>query len=681
MGASRSAVVGLMKLTLDYETYSRCDLTRTGMSKYGRDPSTDMICAASAKQMTTEREAVRQWIAQAEVIHAHNAGFEKIITREVLGVDVPTSKWRDTAARARHANLPGDLDGACRALNIPAELRKDSKAQAEVRKLWSPHPRAGKTKIVQKAAKRLGRPEIRVVIPEHWDRTEYAALYEKLFAYCRQDVIAEKALEQRLPPLPAQEQAYWEMDNAINERGFPVDLEFCRGAAKILTEAFDEVSTSVRRLGTEEDRKFEKDRAAIVVALAEVKDHRIERGTQDQRIKKYVNMRGLNIDNMQADTVNDALELDGLPPDVRYVLQLRQSVSGSAVDKYFAAIDAACEDDRLRDGTIFYGASATGRVTGNGFNPLNMKKKKLDQVMIEAASTGDYGLFSTMYEGYPGDLLGGQIRGIICAPPGRTLVDADSAQIELRIVHWLAGDDVMLDAMRAGFDPYVVGYAKMYGVTPASVTKDQRQQGKILGLGMQYAMGPTRLRAAFAKDKKLISLDEAKKIIYKYRDDNPEVAALWDKLTSAAILAIKRDTAARCGRLVFEMQGDWLTMKLPSGRRLYYYKPSVAQNQYGFPCVMFDSPYKGRRSIGGGHILENAAQAICRDLMYDWMLEMHGLGMWLLFNVYDQCLIECAQDEANDVKGEVERIMSRNPDWSAGLPLGVEAVIKRRFEK
>lgn len=676
-----------MEFTLDYETRSRCPLPRPkdrgpatvldnpikcGAWNYSRDPSTTVLCAAIDDDLLLDVEMIRRRIEAADVITAHNASFEKAVTLHVLGLDVPARKWRCTAARARHANIAGDLDGAGTMLGLGDDERKDADGHKVMLKLSSPNPNVGKKRVTQKALYQritkkylnefpdcgydygervLIRPEVSYIEPEWIDDTD---LFARLHAYCLQDVVAERALGDHLPLLPDKEQRIWEFDRRANERGFPVDLEFCRGATQILAEAFAETQR----------------------AVSELTGGLITKGTQTARIQKFINERGINIGDLQAETVDEVLERPDLPHAVRDILHLRQSVSSAAISKYGCALDMSNEDGRLREGLMYYGASQTGRWTGPGFNPLNMKKGiTLDERMIECAADGDLGMFVALYGEQAIDNLGGMIRGIIAAPPGRTFVDADSSQIELRIVHWLADDHAMLDMIRSGFDPYVAGYAKMYGVSPSSVTKEMRQKGKVLGLGMQYAMGVNRLMANEGWDAA-----KANQTIQTYRNANKEVCAMWDRLTSAAILAIRRGVRVRCGKLVFEVQGDWLTMLLPSGRRLYYYQPRIEENKHGFPCVSFLSR-KGRKQIGGGHLLENAAQAICRDLLCDWMLEMEALNMEVLFNVYDSILVECDRDEASDLKGEVERIMTSAEDCYKGLPLGVGADIKRRFEK
>jgi DNA polymerase len=675
-----------MILHADYETRSRCDLSDRGGYEYASHESTSILSLAFAfddgpVQLWTPPdpppEALLRALRDPEVeFRAHNAGFERLITKFVgpqYGLpEVPPERFRCSAARARHANIPGSLEDAAAFLGT---ARKDKEGHAVMLLLSQPNPIGGKRLKLKKieildllpeADPKLLKAQLEELLDKsgRWPTVpewrEEPELYERMYRYNKQDVVAERDLEKALPPLPEFEQQVWLLDRSANEYGLPIDTDFCRGACRIIEAGYAEAQEKITALTY----------------------GRITKGTQRARIQEFVNELGVNIENTQKDTVEEVLETN-MHKDARTALELLQFVSGAAVGKYRAALKQVSDDGRLREHSIYYGASATGRWTAGGMQPLNMKRGiKLDETLIDVITTGDYGLLRALYQDDPPiGLLGSCVRGIICAPDGKMLVDADSSQIELRIVHWLAGDQSLLNDVRAGFDPYKALYAKNMGVPVMTVTKEQRQQGKIWALGMQYAMGAKALVRAMAKAGKIITIQEAKEIIAKYRKNNPEVAALWDKLTRAAIVAIQRGRPVRCGKLVFEVQGNWLTMKLPSGRRLYYYKPSVAENQYGFPCVMFTSPNKGRISVGGGHFLENAAQAICRDLLCVWMLDLTKRGIQILMNVYDQIVSEVYEDQVQDAIRETEEVMSTAPEWCLDLPLGVGAVAKKRFEK
>lgn len=641
----------MKKLWLDFETRSRVDITREGAYKYANG-GTEMLCAAVAHdgevQIVRNPQRVREIVEHADEIHAHNAAFERLITKFVLGVDVPPEKWRCSAARCRHANIPASLDGACEALDLPEAQRKDKLGSDLIKVLCCPRP---SKQAVNAALKKVPESEYKHCGEEF---VNDEALLGRLYAYCQRDVVAERGVEARLPPLPESEQRLWELDRRMNERGFPIDVEFCKGASEIIEQANEDIRQEAIRIS----------------------GGAITSGKQIQRILRFVNERGVNIGDLQSSTVETLLKQGGLHPDVKAILRLREAAASAAVGKYKSGLEMVCADGRLREGTLYYGASATGRRAAFGFNPLNMKRGvKLDEGFIEAVCLGDLRFIRAMYSGDPLDLLGAHVRGIICAPVGRQFVDADSAQIELRIVHWLAGDMSMMEALRNGFDPYIALYAKTYGVHPSTVTREQRQHAKCLALGMQYAMGYDRAKVVTGLD-----FAGAKALVDAYRAGNPDVAAMWDRLVKAGILAIQKLVPVRCGRLLFNVEGDWLTMRLPSGRKLYYYKPQVGENKHGFPCIIFQSK-KGWREIGGGHILENASQAICRDLLCYWMLQLDADGITCLFDVYDQILTECADDAAEDTRRTVEHTMCQTPEWADGLPVGAEATIKRRFEK
>ena len=442
----------------------------------------------------------------------------------------------------------------------------------------------------------------------------------------------------------------------MNERGIPIDTKYCRGAVKILAEAYRRNQAAL-----EEQTKGE-----------------ITSGGQVQRILKFVNERGVNIDTLDADTVSATLKSSKLNPEVRTVLELRQMAAGAAVKKYRAALDLVSADGRLRESLLFYAAS-TGRWSGRGLQPQNMKRGvKLDPTLVGVITEGDFREFRSMIR-FLGettiDTLGKYVRGIIRAPAGKRLLMSDYSQIEARVAHWLAGDKPMLSRFRRGDDPYIPMASKIFNVAEEKVTKDQRHLGKIAVLGLGYGMGTPR----FAEQAN-VNMTLAGTAVDIYREVNAGICKLWRQLEQGAKRAIQGNMGVTCGRIIFAMEGKWLTMRLPSGRKLYYFNPKVGPGRKSQEAISYRRR-GGRLEIWGGTFLENACQAISRDLLCHAMLRMQEAQLEIIFTVHDEVVLEVDQKTALDDQATVEGIMVSNPHWADQLPLAVESELKERFEK
>lgn len=646
----------MLSVIIDYETSSRAVLKTTpknpsvGAYNYSRDPTTEITCmgykvAGGSKGVWVPGHPLPEDLLEAMergVVYAHNASFERHITNNVgrrYGrYRLPylhASRLRCIAAKARHANLPGKLEDAC---NLLGTRPKDAEGHEVMKSICK----------VKADGSRCRDPE------------KLARVYE----YCLNDIDTEMELASSLPALPDYEQRVWELDRKVNERGVPIDLDMCKGAVRILRDAYSSASQT----------------------LASVTGGVINSGGQIQRMLKYANERGVNIENMQEPTLDKIMEED-IPDDVRQVFELRQLTSSAAVKKYRSALTSICDDGRSRETTIYYGASQSGRWAGTLWQPLNMKKgMKLDDNAIAAISSGSLDLVETMYSGpmtvkgkrvvmSPVKLLGNMVRGLVCAPPGKMLADADSSQIELRLAHWLAGDRKMMEALKGGADPYKVLAAKMLRVPVGSITKDQRDKAKPLALGVQYMQGAKRFSSVSG-----MPLSKSKEMVDRYRADNPEITYYWDQLHRATVSTVRNGGPVQCGRLTFAREGKWMTMRLPSGRKLYYFEPRIVMGKFDKPAVAYRRGHHLEHTHAG-HFLENACQAICRDLLCSWMLELDRQNVKILLNVYDQILSEAACDEAKDVLDLTLHVMRTNPDWCRDLPLDADGSLKKRWEK
>ncbi len=191
---------------------------------------------------------------------------------------------------------------------------------------------------------------------------------QRLYAYCGQDVEVERELYSRLPPLAPTEQALWLLNNTINERGFRVDRAFAESARKIAQAAGPEIDAEVAKLA----------------------DGAVTKIGQIARLLQWLQQQGCAAKKLHRKAIEKLLDAD-LPAAVQRVLELRLGGAQAATKKIDALLARAGDDDRVRGAFRFHGA-ATGRWSGEGFQPQNLKRPAVEDLdaAIAAVSTGDY---------------------------------------------------------------------------------------------------------------------------------------------------------------------------------------------------------------------------------------------------------------------------------------------------
>lgn len=263
-----------------------------------------------------------------------------------------------------------------------------------------------------------------------------------------------------------------------------------------------------------------------------------------------------------------------------------------------------------------------------------------------------------------------QLKKAIVAPPGYMIIDADSAQIEARVLAWLAQQDDVTEAFATGKDVYKKMAAAIYAVKEEDVTKDQRFVGKTTILGAGYGMGAVKFQAQLKTFGVTVDLDEARRIIDIYRRTNNQIALLWRQAQNM-LVNLSRGEASPLGRAgVLEVVPEESAIKLPSGLLMRYDDLKFDQTEKG---VEFHyKTRKGRTRIYGGKVIENVCQAIARCIIAEQMLKI-GKKYKVVLTVHDAiavCVRECDVDEA---QAYVEECMRWVPEWAKGLPVNCES--------
>lgn len=350
--------------TIDFETRSAINLKIVGTWRYSIDPTTEVMCLAfrlphwsagrtglwTPNTCDDDCLALIDWIEAGGILEAHNAWFERCIWRHILAPRwgfplIPDANLRCSAAKAASHAIPRGLDDALKAMRL--KIRKDKAGHALMMRMSK--PRKPRKKEREDWAKVHGSAPMPVLWHEEPEQLA------RLYAYCRQDILAEEALSAALPPLSDEEQALYDLDQQINLRGFQIDA--------------NAVSTALRIIAEESTR--------LHAELVEATDGYVSKATQRIQIKEWLDAEGYSIDDTRKETVAEALASEDLDPQVRRVLSILQALGKSSVAKYEAmAQQMDPRDHRIRGGLLYHGAS-TGRWTGVGVQPHNFPKGKV----------------------------------------------------------------------------------------------------------------------------------------------------------------------------------------------------------------------------------------------------------------------------------------------------------------
>jgi DNA polymerase I-like protein with 3'-5' exonuclease and polymerase domains len=265
---------------------------------------------------------------------------------------------------------------------------------------------------------------------------------------------------------------------------------------------------------------------------------------------------------------------------------------------------------------------------------------------------------------------GKKLKRSIIAPEGHTLIDADSSQIEARVLAWLAGQDDLTAAFRTGDDVYVKMSSRIYGVQESDVTKDQRFVGKTTILGAGYGMGAVKFQAQLKNFGFDMDIEEARRVIKIYREANWKINKLWRDAQQVLVALSRKDEASLGLDGVLKVVPKENAIQLPSGLLLRY-------DDLGFDTTERGAEFhykvrRGRNRIYGGKVIENVCQAIARCIIGEQMLQIAKKHRVVL-TVHDSVVCCVRDEEVGEAQAYIEQCMRWTPDWADGLPINCES--------
>lgn len=711
-----------MKLTLDIETYSECNLKTAGLAAYSEHPSTDINCAcwsfddgpvsawipsadeAFAKELATLFEidggihygsfvpaVLIRYIEEGGELHAWNAAFERCVLGGTAGKrynfpQIKIPQTRCSMANARVHGLPGALEDAGNAINCP--IKKRLAGLNAMRYLCKPRKDGTRPTIVEERKRFL-----------------------ELIPYCADDVRAERAIDAIVPAMVSDEQEIYEIDQEMNDRGVLVDLH-----------SIDNMEVLIQKY-----KKILKERCLKVTKISP---------SNPGMLAHWIRTNGYPaLENLQADTVRRTVMKPEVPDNCKEILRIYSTYNMKSVEKYKAMRQAAMKDGRIRHMFLFYGAG-TGRWSSLIVQLQNLFRPVIDDPdnAVAAAEAWDLDWIRALYPDVdPMKVIASCIRSMLIAGPGNQLIFPDYSGVEGRWNAWMFGESWKIkvfndaDAGR-GPDSYTSVIAQCYNMSAVDLAGEVkrkvayavflRQLGKVLDLSMGYEGGVgafVKMAGTYRIDLKDMAakvqlppaiLEEAvQNLAYAeeqgrvhglpeniwlaceglkllWRKAHPKIVWGWKELKNAAHDAVANPGQcfnAAGGRVMFKTARDWLVMRLPSGRLIWYYKPELKLDTLYYYGIDTTTRMWGRTSTYGGKICENETQAGCRDLLTAAKRRLRAAGYPLIGSVHDQPLMEAPVGFGSEE--EVTELMCAIPAWAPGFPLAIEYHAARRFRK
>lgn len=670
----------LHHLSIDLETYSTVSIGAAGSYRYILDPSFEILLFAySLDGMPVEvidvasGRVIPLWLKNAlknplYIKHAYNAAFEWFALSKYLGL-LPPDQWRDTMLHALYCGYPASLDAAGRAMGLPEDKKKLTTGKALIRYFCVPckpsNANGNRTRNLPKHD------------PAKW----------KLFKeYNGQDVVTEMEIDRRLSafPVPAFVQKQWETDLTMNARGVAADMEMVSGALVIGATVKSQLMAEARQLSGLDNPNSIKQLARW---LTEATDGDTE------------------ITSVTKETVATMLK-QPQPANVQRMLEIRQELGKTSTKKYDALETCIADDGRVRGLLQFYGANRTGRWAGRLVQVQNLPRTYIHPLPPARQLVKDRNIdgLRLMY-GSINDTLSQLIRTAFVATPGNVLIDADFSAIEARVISWLAGQEWRLEVFRTHGKIYEASASQMFHVPIEKIKKGSpeyalRQRGKVAELALGYQGGVSAMRRMdTGHNLDDLSDDEVKGIVDRWRETNSMIRDLWNIVDSAAVTVItnggaqtiRSETTDAVITLACELDvitgTRYMTILLPSGRKLYYPSPEIGVNRWGNPSVSYMGQNQTtkrweRVETYGGKLVENIVQAIARDCLAIAIENLEAQGLHVVFHIHDEVVIDTPAWADNDTMLDtVTKIMTKPIPWAQALPLNADGWVDKFFKK
>lgn len=675
-------------LGLDIETCSAADIKSTGAWAYSQHPSTSIYCVVFGIARKGRDPWFFRWEPGEELparlvefiqaggrLLAHNVSFERSIWTNILvprhGFPlVALDQWADTQAMAAAYNLPLALAGLAKALG--AEAQKDKEGAALMR-------------VLAQASDDGARPA-----------EATAVAVKRLADYCQRDVETMLACYSRMAPLSITESRVWAVDQKINHRGVLLDLDLAAKCRMVSEQRKKELATETFKLTHGE--------LANSTAAPALKKWLVARGVDlptvtrkkaDGSFHRTPSADRASVEQILADLPTlSLLQGEETARLVDAVLRNRlEANKATSLAKLARVASMVGHDGRLRN-ALGYCVAHTGRWSSSGFQIHNLPKSRMTPVaqetilaMLQRGSLEGLKLVSDS----PLESISQSLRSVLIAPPGRELIGADFSAIEARVIAWLAGQEDILEEFYKGTDVYVY--------TAEALGSDDRQLGKVCVLALGYGMGALKFVQTANAWGVPIDAKTGITIQRAWRQTNTQIVDFWGALEDGFRQALADPHhVVTVGYLRLFYDGQAVRLRLPSGRDIFYWRPSLRWTTKEFKTLdehgnvvsierdvqeiryFTVAPDKSRMQSEvtyGGKLAENATQAVARDLLGEALVRLDRDPYEVVIHVHDSIAAEV--DEGCGNIDEFMELMAHPPTWAAGCPIAVDGYRGVRF--
>jgi len=646
-------------LFIDVETYSDFDIKLCGAYKYVESPNFEIMLFAYAfnndevkiVDMTIDKIPEKVYLALTDpniIKVSHNANFERNAIKSHFNLEMQPEQWHCSMVKALTLGLPGSLDAIGKVLNFGDDKQKLRAGRALVLFFCKPCKPTKRNNLI---TRNLANENI-----EKW---------ELFKTYCVQDVVSMCAIWNMTSKYITieTEQKLWNLDQKVNDTGVGIDIDFVNQAIKCDAQYTQRLKVEAKELTG------------------------LSNPNSPAQLKVWIGERlGHEVTSLTKDSISDLLE-EAEDDGVKRILELRQLMAKTSIKKYKCMKNAFCKDHRSHGLLQFYGANRTGRWSGKLIQVQNLPKNHIPDLDYarDCVKQGRFDEVEFLFDSVP-DTLSQLIRTAFIPRQGNRFIVSDFSAIEARVIAWFAGETWRMKVFATHGKIYEASASQMFKVPIESITKGSplRQKGKISELALGYG-GSVGALTAMGALKMGVKEDELKGLVDKWRESNIHITKFWWDCDKAAKKAINEKTTV-CLQfgLKFIYDPGVLFIQLPSGRKLSYIRPKIAEGKFGKPVITYEGMEQTSKQwttleTYGPKIVENIVQATARDCLGEAMVKVEKANYHIVMHVHDEVILDTPRNKGS--LEEVNAIFGEPIDWAPGLPLKADGYETDYYKK